>query len=200
LGGRGRRRGSTYGRRPAAQMVAAAAADSGGAASATLGGGERVGELRHGERKLAAGSTRAERRRRWGLRGEPKLRGSNGGGHGRGSGRARLGLLGPEREGGEGCRERVLREPKGKERSDIAVKMEKGRTARRVVAVALRAAFLGVRAGKRCRVARSRSVGEESGMGRRVWPGRVAHGRRCRRRHDASTALEEKNRGWRGME
>ena len=82
-------------------VLEAAVADSGGAAPAALGGGERVGELRHGERKLAAGSTRAERRRRWGLRGEPELCGSNGGGHGRGSGRARLGLLGPEREGGD---------------------------------------------------------------------------------------------------
>ena len=42
------------------------------------------------------------------------------GGHGRGSGRARLGLLGPEREGGEGGRERVLREPKGAERAEGA--------------------------------------------------------------------------------
>jgi len=168
-------------------MVAAAAADSGGAAPAALGGGERVGELRHGERKLAAGSTRAERRRRWGLRGEPELRGSNGGGHGRGSGRARLGLLGPEREGGEGGWERGLREPKGKERSEGAVEMEKGRTARRVVAVALRAAVLGMCAGKQRHVVRSRSVGEEPGMGRRVWPGSSARGRRCRRRHGAST-------------
>ena len=105
LGGRGRRRGSTYVRQPAAQMVAAAAADSGGAAPVALGGGERVEELRHGERKLAAVSTRAERCRRWGLRGEPELRSSNGGDHDRGSGRARLGLLGPERVGGEGGRE-----------------------------------------------------------------------------------------------
>ena len=74
---------------------------------------------------------------------------------------------------GEGGRERVLREPKGKERSEGTGKMEKGRTARRVVAVALRAAVLGVRAGKRRRVARSRSVGEEPGA-RRVadqWTG-----------------------------
>ena len=53
-----------------------------------LGGGERVEELRHGERKLAAGSTQAERCRRWGLRGEPVLRGNNGDGS---PGRARAG-------------------------------------------------------------------------------------------------------------
>ena len=95
---------------------------------------------------------------------------------------------------GEGGRERVLREPKGKERSEGAVEMEKGRTARRVVTVVLRAAVLGVRAGKRRRMARSRSVGEEPGMGRRVWPGSSACGRRRRRRHGASTAWEEKQR------
>jgi len=167
--------------------------------AAALGGGERVGELRHDERKLAAGSTRAERCRRWGLRGEPELCGSNGGGHGRGSGRARLGLLGPEREGGEGCRERVLREPKGKERSDSAVKMEKGRTARRVVAVALRAAVLGMRAGKRRRVARSRSVERNWG-----WGGGFGRGARCMA-GDAGIITappwrERKNRGGRGME
>jgi hypothetical protein len=50
--------------------------------TAALGGCERVGELRHGERKLTAGSTRAKRGRRWGLRGEPELCGSNSGGGG----------------------------------------------------------------------------------------------------------------------
>ena len=71
----------------------------------------------------------------------------------------------------------MLREPKVKKRSEGTIEMEKGRTARRVVAVALRAAVLGVRAGKRRREARSRSVGEEPGMGRRVWPGSSARGR-----------------------
>ena len=89
---------------------------------------------------------------------------------------------------GEGGRKCALRELKGKEKGEGAGEMEKGRTAQRVVAVALRAAVLGVRAGKRCRVARSRSVGEEPGMGRRVWPGSSARGRRHRRRHGASTA------------
>ena len=76
------------------------------------------------------GSTRAERCRRWGLRGEPELRGSNGGGHGRASGRTRLGLLEPEREGGEGGQERVLCELKGEKRAKSAGEMEKWRTAR----------------------------------------------------------------------
>ena len=44
LEGRGRRRGSTYGRRPAAQMVATASTDSGGAAMVAWGGGGLVGE------------------------------------------------------------------------------------------------------------------------------------------------------------
>ena len=44
LEGRGRRRGSTYGRRPAAQMVATASTDSGGAALVAWGSGGLVGE------------------------------------------------------------------------------------------------------------------------------------------------------------
>ena len=130
----------------------------GGGVPEALGGGERVEELRHGERKLAAGSTRAETRQRWGLRGEPELRGSNGGGHGRGSGRARLGLLGPERKGGEGGWERMLRELKGEERAEGAGEMEKWRTARLGAST-----VLGVRAGRWRRVAKSRSFGEEPG-------------------------------------
>ena len=98
----------------------------GGGVPEALGGSERVEELRHGERKLAAGSTRAETCQRWGLRGEPELRGSNGGGHGRGSGRARLGLIGTEREGGEGGRKHVLREPHGAERAEGAGSWRRG--------------------------------------------------------------------------
>ena len=45
LEGRGRRRGSTYGRRPAAQMGATVAADSGGAAPSGLGGQDLAVEL-----------------------------------------------------------------------------------------------------------------------------------------------------------
>ena len=93
----------------------------------------------------------------------------------------------------------MLREPKGKERSEGAVEMEKGRTARRVVAVALRAAVLGVRAGKRHRVARSRSVGEDRG-----WGGGFGRGA-WRMASDAGVVTapprrERKNRGGRGME
>ena len=46
---------------------------------AIIDGGEGVGELRHGERKLAAGLARAEEGRDRGLRGEVL----GGGGHGR---------------------------------------------------------------------------------------------------------------------
>ena len=73
--------------------------------------------------------------------------------------------------------------------------MEKGRTARRVVAVALRGAGLGVRAGRRRRVAGSRSVGEDPGARSRVWPGRAARGRRRdgdeRRGDGVATGKEE---------
>ena len=57
---------------------------------------------------------------------------------------------------GEGGRERVLREPKGKERGEGAGEMEKRRMARLGAST-----ILVVRAGRRRRVARSRSVGEE---------------------------------------
>ena len=159
------------------ERAAGGGLNRGGAAPAALGGGERVEELCHGERKLAAGSTRAERCRRWGLRGEPMLRGNNGGGHGRGSGRARLGLLGPERKGGEGGWERMLRKLKGEERAEGAGEMDKWRTARLGAST-----VLDVRAGRWRRVERSRSVGEELGA-RRVadqWTG-------CRPRHSPAT-------------
>ena len=68
------------------ERAAGGGLNRGGAAPAALGGGKRFEELRHGESKLTVRSTRAERCRRWGLRGEPVLRGNNGGGHGRGSG------------------------------------------------------------------------------------------------------------------
>ena len=81
-------------------------------------------------------------------------------------------------ESGEGGQEHLLREPKGDERGEGASELGKWRTARRGrgVAVAFRAAILGVRAGRRRRVARSRSVGEDPGAGRRVWSGRAARG------------------------
>ena len=62
---------------------------------------------------------------------------------------------------GEGGREHLLREPKGKERGEGASELGKWRTARRgrCVAVAFRAAVLGMCAGRRRRVGRSRSVG-----------------------------------------
>ena len=56
-----------------------AAVSGGGGTPAALGGGGQVGELHHGERKLATGSTREERGRRWGLRGELEHGGGNGG-------------------------------------------------------------------------------------------------------------------------
>ena len=67
----------------------------------------------------------------------------------------------------------MLREPKGKERGEGAGEMEKGHTARLGAS-----SVLGVRARRRRRVARSRSVGEDPGAGRRVWPGRAARGQR----------------------
>ena len=95
------------------------------------GGGDGWARKLHGNKRVSfPGSARGVDGRRWGLRGEPKLRGSNGGGHGRVSGRTRLGLLEPEREGGEGGRERVLHEPKGEKRAESAGEMEKWRTAR----------------------------------------------------------------------
>ena len=56
----------------------ATAVSGGGGTPAALGGGGQVGELHHGERKLATGSTREERGRRWGLRGELEHGGGNG--------------------------------------------------------------------------------------------------------------------------
>ena len=54
----------------------------------------------------------------------------------------------------------MLRELKGKERGEGAGETEKGRTARLGAS-----SVLGVRAGRRRRVARSRSVGEEPEVG-----------------------------------
>ena len=84
----------------------------------------------------------------------------------------------------------MLREPKGKERSEGVGEMEKGRTARLGAS-----SVLGVRAGRRCRVARSRSVGEEPGA-RRVadqWTGR-----RPRRSPAANGVVTARNREERG--
>ena len=69
-------------------------------------------------------------------------------------------------------------------------------TARRVVAVALRTAILGVRAGRRRRVARPRDFGEKPGAGKAVLARGSARGRPAvdagaRRRHG------EKQRGGR---
>jgi len=67
------------------------------------------------------------------------------------------------------------------------------RTARRVVAVALRAAILGVCAGRWRRVERPRSVGEELGKGRGpglgAWPTAQACGGE-RRRHGVTAKTE----------
>ena len=93
-------------------------------------------------------------------------------------------VLARGREGsGEGGRERVLRERKGKERGEGA-----GRPAQHVVAVALRAAILGVRAGRRRRVARPRDFGEKPGAGKAVLAWGSARGQPAvdagaRRRH-----------------
>ena len=72
---------------------------------------------------------------------------------------------------------------KEKERGEGA-----GRLARHVVVVAPRAAILGVRAGRRCRVARPRNVGEKPGAGKAVLAGGSARGQPAidagaRRRH-----------------
>ena len=85
----------------------------------------------------------------------------------------------------------MLREPKGKERSEGAVEMEKGRTARRVVAVALRAAVLGVRAGRWRHVERPRSYGRSQGRGA-ARAQRVAGGER--RRHGVTVKTEREER------
>jgi hypothetical protein len=129
--------------------------------------------------KLARGSVLVEEGRRRGLHGGL----GGGGGHGsRRSSGAHRGEPDSARrweESGEGGREHLLREPKGKERGKGASELGNWRTTRRVLGVAMtfRAAVLGVRAGRRRRVARSRSVGEDPGAGRRVWPGREARGR-----------------------
>ena len=60
----------------------------GGSGLVALGGGKRFGEHRWRPRKLATGSFGREEGWRRGLRGEPVLRGNNGGGS---SGRARAG-------------------------------------------------------------------------------------------------------------
>ena len=73
---------------------------------------------------------------------------------------------------GEGGRECVLRERKGKERGEGA-----GRPALHVVAVAPRAAILGVRAGRQRRVARPRDFGEKPGAGKAVLAGGSVRGR-----------------------
>ena len=111
------------------------------------------------------------------------LDGGLGGAMAHGGARARRGELDSAQgwEGsGEGGREHLLREPKGKKRGEGMSELWKWRTAwrGRGVAVAFRAAVLGVRAGRRRRVARSRSVGEDPGAGRRLRPGRAARGRR----------------------
>ena len=62
---------------------------------------------------------------------------------------------------GEGGRERVLCEPKGKEKAEGAGEMEKRRTARLGAST-----VLVVSAGRRRHVARSRSAGEEPGARR----------------------------------
>ena len=91
------------------------------------GGGDGWARKLHGNKRVSfPGSARGVDGRRWGLRGEPELRGSNGDGHGRASGRTRLGLLEPEREGGEGGRERVLRELKGEKRVESAGRWRSG--------------------------------------------------------------------------
>ena len=165
------------------------AAQRGGALA--RGGGDGWAQKLHGDEGVPfPGSARGVDGRRWGLRGEPELRGSNGGGHGCASGRTRLGLLEPEREGGEGGRERVLRELKGEKRAESVGEMEKWRTARLGAST-----VLVVRAGRRRRVARSRSVGEEPGA-RRVadqWTGR-----RPRRSPAANGAVTARNREERG--
>ena len=66
----------------------AAAVSDGGDGLVALDGGKRFGEHRWRPRKLATGSFGREEGWRRGLRGEPVLRGNNGGGS---SGRARAG-------------------------------------------------------------------------------------------------------------
>ena len=97
----------------------------------------------------------------------------------------------------------MLREPKGKERGKGASELGKWRTARRGrgVAVAFRAAVLGVRAGRRRRVARSRNIEEEprvrgGGFGRGAR--RVAGGETAT--NGEATALRQgRRRWWRGQ-
>ena len=67
---------------------AAAMGCRGGSGLVALGGGKRFGEHRWRPRKLSTGSFGREEGWRRGLRGEPVLRGNNGGGS---SGRARAG-------------------------------------------------------------------------------------------------------------
>ena len=163
----------------------------GGGAPEALGGGGRADEHSRATGKLANGLGWAEGGRSKGLHGEV---GAAAAAMARGGARAYWGELDSARgwEGsGEGGRERVLCERKGKERGEGA-----GRPARHIVAVALRAAILGVRAGRQRRVARPRDFGEKPGAGKAVLAGGSAHGRPAvgagaRRRHG------EKQRGGR---
>ena len=75
-----------------------------------------------------------------------------------------------------------------------------GRPARHVVAVAPRAAILGVRTGRRCRVARPRNVGEKPGAGKAVLAGGSARGQPAvdagaRRRHGKNREERGERRG-----
>ena len=147
-----------------------AVAGGGGGALAAVSGGEKVNKLHGAMGKVAAGLAWLGEGRRRGLHG--KLGG--GGGHGvrRCSGvqgQARFGSgTGREWRGRSGtCAARA----KEKERGEGA-----GRPALHVVAVAPRAAILGVHAGRRCRVARPRNVWEKPGAGKAVLAGGSVHG------------------------